>query len=617
MRKFLLLSALAAMLSFAVSSCTEEQSSDALLPESSSLSAVLDESDILAVQRQALTSLYEATGGAAWTHNDNWNTDAPLSEWYGVSVEGDYVTAIELPGNNLTGQLPDDLAKLEGIQSIILSDNLIGGKIPAALGNESEAATRSEASGDDDAEFEAALAQLAAIADDGEVEVVEAEEADEVTPALGSLRVLDLSNNRITGTLPDELGNLGNLRTLSISGNLMNGEISAEMQNSPMWLGLSESPSLEQKEDNVLKLAANATVAVKSVTLDQTKATIYVGKSVTLKATVSPTNATTKTVTWKSSNKAVAKVTTKGKVTGLKAGTATITVTTKSGSKTAKCKVTVKDVVAVTGVTLPDAKATIYVGDTKTLKPTVAPSDATDKTVTWKSSNKAVAKVSTAGVVTALKAGTATITVTTTDGSKTATCKVTVKEKVAVTGVTLPDAKVTIYVGDTKTLKPTVAPSGATDKTVTWKSSNKAVAKVSTAGVVTALKAGTATITVTTTDGSKTATCKVTVKEKVAVTSVTLNKTTASITIGSTLTLKPTVAPSDATDTSVTWKSSNKAVAKVSSKGVVTALKAGTATITVTTTDGSKTAKCKVTVTDPSITGGIEGFNRDDEGNWD
>ena len=378
--KFLLLSALAAMLSFAVSSCTEEQSSDALLPERSSLAAVLDESDILAVQRQALTSLYEATGGAAWTHNDNWNTDAPLSEWYGVSMEGDYVTAIELPGNNLTGQLPDDLVKLERIQSIILSDNLIGGKIPAALGNEAEAVTRSEAS--EDAEFEAALAQLAAIADDGEVEVVEAEEADdadEVTPALSSLRVLDLSNNRITGTLPDELGNLGNLRTLSISGNLMNGEISAEMQNSPMWLGLSESPSLEQKEDNVLKLAANATVAVKSVTLDQTKATIYVGKSVTLKATVSPTNATTKTVTWKSSNKAVAKVTTKGKVTGLKAGTATITVTTKSGSKTAKCKVTVKDVVAVTGVTLPDAKVTIYVGDTKTLKPTVAPSDATDQ----------------------------------------------------------------------------------------------------------------------------------------------------------------------------------------------------------------------------------------------
>ena len=97
---------------------------------------------------------------------------------------------------------------------------------------------------------------------------------------------------------------------------------------------------------------------------------------------------------------------------------------------------------------------------------------------------------------------------------------------------------------------------------------------------MTALKAGTATITVTTTDGSKTATCKVTVKEKVAVTGVTLAKTTATVYVGETLSLKATVAPSDATDQTVTWKSSNKAVAKVSSKGVVTALKAGTATIT-------------------------------------
>ena len=124
-------------------------------------------------------------------------------------------------------------------------------------------------------------------------------------------------------------------------------------------------------------------------------------------------------------------------------------------------------------------------------------------------------------------------------------------------------------------------------------------------GVVTAKSAGTATITVKTADGSKTATCKVTVKNPtVSVTGVSLNKTSTTIETGKSETLTATVTPSNATNKSVTWSSSNTNVATVSN-GVVTAKSVGTATITVKTADGSKTATCTITV--PEITTDYDG----------
>ena len=216
--------------------------------------------------------------------------------------------------------------------------------------------------------------------------------------------------------------------------------------------------------------------------------------------------------------------------------------------------------------------------------------------------------------MTALKAGTATITVTTTDGSKTATCKVTVKEKVAVTGVTLAKTTATVYVGETLSLKATVAPSDATDQTVTWKSSNKAVAKVSSKGVVTALKAGTATITVTTKDGSKTATCTVTViNPTIAVVSISLDKTTLDLLQGSTYALTATITPADATNKEIAWSSSDTSIATVEN-GKVTAVSSGSATITATTKDGGIKATCNVNVTAASETS-VEDF-KDDKIEW-
>ncbi len=173
------------------------------------------------------------------------------------------------------------------------------------------------------------------------------------------------------------------------------------------------------------------------------------------------------------------------------------------------------DTIPVQSVSLDKSQLDLAVGQTYTLTATVKPSNATNKSVTWTSNNTSVATVSSSGVVTAKAAGNATITVKTNDGGKTATCSVNVSgatATVAVTGVSLNTASLTMTEGNIRTLTATVTPSDATNKTVTWSSSNTSVASVSSSGVVTAKSAGSVVITVTTNDGGKRATCSVTVK---------------------------------------------------------------------------------------------------------
>ena len=176
-------------------------------------------------------------------------------------------------------------------------------------------------------------------------------------------------------------------------------------------------------------------VKVTKITLNKTTASVGKGKAMQLTATVTPTNATNKAVTWKSSNTKIATVSSTGKVTAKSAGTVTITCTAKDGSgKKATCKVTVtepkppvKPTVKVTKLTLNKKTATLSPKETLTLRATVTPTNATNKAVTWKSSNTKIATVSSTGKVTAKAAGTVTITCTAKDGSgKKATCRITV-----------------------------------------------------------------------------------------------------------------------------------------------------------------------------------------------
>lgn len=257
--------------------------------------------------------------------------------------------------------------------------------------------------------------------------------------------------------------------------------------------------------------------------------------------------------------------------------------------------------VAVSGVALNKKVATINVGKTVTVKATVTPANAANKTLAWTSSNRTVATVSN-GVVKGVKAGRVVITAKTTDGSNiSATCTVTVKQPV--TSISL-SKKATMYTGKKLTLKAKVNPANASNKALTWKSYNTKIAKVASNGVVTGVKAGTVKITATAKDGSrKSATCTVTVRQSVS--KITLSKTNVVLPKkGSSYNVKVTVAPKNAYNKNVAVKSAKTKVAKVSASTVksgktvkITAVKKGTTKVVFTAKDGSKkSATCKVTV---------------------
>lgn len=168
--------------------------------------------------------------------------------------------------------------------------------------------------------------------------------------------------------------------------------------------------------------------------------------------------------------------------------------------------------VAVTGIAITPTNATLNIGATQQLTPTVAPANATNKTVMYSSNNNSVATVNASGLVTAIGSGSATITVATQDGAKTATSVITVNSSnVAVTSVSLNPTSAALAVGGTQQLTATVLPSNATNKSVTYTSNNTGVATVNASGLVTAISNGTATITVTSVNGNKTNTAVITV----------------------------------------------------------------------------------------------------------
>ena len=170
-------------------------------------------------------------------------------------------------------------------------------------------------------------------------------------------------------------------------------------------------------------------VNVTEVTLDKTELTLTEGETETLTATVKPDNADNRKVTWSSDKTEVATVDGAGRVTAVKAGEATVTVTTEDGGKTATCKVTVKaKAVPVTGVEVNPWAVTLSVRGTSKLSYTIRPADATNQNVKWESESPSVATVDSEGNVQGVAAGTAKICVTTEDGGFKSYCTVTVKK---------------------------------------------------------------------------------------------------------------------------------------------------------------------------------------------
>ena len=373
----------------------------------------------------------------------------------------------------------------------------------------------------------------------------------------------------------------------------------------------SITATAEGKNDVATITVTQAPVA--SVSITPSPLSMSVGQTTTLTAILKDAAdnlLSGRPVEWSSSNTGVASISASGVVTAVAAGTTTITATSegKSGSST----VTVSNF-AVATVNVQPQNNTIVAGSSIQLSATLTDvngAPATNRAVSWASSNTNIATVSSNGLVSGIAAG--AVTITATSEGKTGTTSVTVQPRPVAT-VTVTPATASLTVGQTTPLAVVLKDqSGAvlTGRTVVWTTSNSAVATVSSSGTVTAVGGGTATITATSEGKSGTSTITVTL---IPVGSVAVSPATASVAATTTTSLNAVVKDVNGTvvtDRLVTWSSSNTSVATVSPAGVVTGVAIGTATITATSETKSGTATitvtqapvATVTVTPPSST---------------
>lgn len=349
---------------------------------------------------------------------------------------------------------------------------------------------------------------------------------------------------------------------------------------------------VKTKSGEVVYLYVTVYDKAKGMTLNYSDKTVAKGKTFTLKPIFTPSNVSNKKVTWKSLKTSVATISDKGKVKGIRGGSAIITAVSDDGGYMATCLVTV--VQPVSKVKLNYSSYKLGIGKTVGLKATVTSNSSSNSKVKWTSSNTSVASVSSSGKVKGKKLGTCTITARATDGSgKKATCKIRVVRQVS--SISLNKPVLTLTVSQTKKLTAKVSPSNATYKTVKWTSSNKDVAVVDTKGNVTGLTVGTTTIKASAKDNSKeSASCYVNVIDPIPASGIVVSAKDIILIRGQSQMISYTITPSNHTD-KVTFASDNKAIATVTSTGKIYARRTGAATITITTSSG-KQATINVTV---------------------
>jgi uncharacterized protein YjdB/peptidoglycan/xylan/chitin deacetylase (PgdA/CDA1 family)/lysophospholipase L1-like esterase len=346
---------------------------------------------------------------------------------------------------------------------------------------------------------------------------------------------------------------------------------------------------------------AIANILPSSIAITPTGAqSVTAGSSLSLTATIAPTNAFNKTVTWTSSDANIASVDGTGKVTGIKAGSVTITATSNAVSSVIATTSVLVSNILVSGIVVIPTSKTLLIGQTTQITASVSPSNATLKTYTWASSNASIVSVDANGNINAIALGSATISATANDASGiSGTCIITVNPilpiSIAANDIAMP---VTETAG--KTISYSFTPTTTTDKSVTFVSANPSIATVDANGLVLPISAGTTTVTITSsTLSSITKIVTITITSTIIdITGVTVDIPTLTLSLGKTQTITPTVTPANASGTTITWSSSDATIASVDANGIITAVKPGNATITVTVTAGSftKTATTVVTV---------------------
>lgn len=335
------------------------------------------------------------------------------------------------------------------------------------------------------------------------------------------------------------------------------------------------------------------TESVSGITLNYKEKTIDPEETFVLKATVLPSDANDRGVTFTSSNTAVATVTEDGLVKGVAGGTAIIVVKTKDRGLIATCTVTVQQ--DITGITLDTTDMYLPKGEDKKINYTLTPADATIRDLEWSSSDPSIAIVDSEGYVHGVALGEVTITAAAKDGSGiTATCKVTVINPV--TKITLSETSLILMEGDEHTLTYSISPQNASITDVVWTSSDVSVATVNSLGIVKAVKEGEARIRVTSTDNSGVyAECVVVVTPYIPITSIRLNSTETTMIVGDTRRLTDRTYPHNTTEQAV-WRSSDTGIVTVDADGNIRAVGPGTCTISKLGTTSGVEGTCIVHV---------------------
>ncbi len=324
-----------------------------------------------------------------------------------------------------------------------------------------------------------------------------------------------------------------------------------------------------------------------SINIEESSVSLIAGRSYTLG--VVRGNNSNDAIWFESSDETVVSVDQKGTIYAIKSGTATITATSLVNGVNDTCTVIVTS--PVTKITLPES-VSVNIGSPYTVTPTVTPS-LFDGELNWTSFDTNVAKVTANGTVIGISPGTTKISVTSENGCY-AECDVTVKQPSLY--VLLSKKSVELEMGLSYKLSTALYPENSTD-TLSFSSSSTGVATVSNDGIITALKAGTATITVKSSSGA-TDTCTVTVKNKtVFPESVTLDTYEANIQVNEFKQLTSTVLPSNVTDKAVKWYSLDEKIVTVSDTGVIKGIGSGTTTVKAVSSNGIF-AECSVTVID-------------------
>lgn len=334
-----------------------------------------------------------------------------------------------------------------------------------------------------------------------------------------------------------------------------------------------------------LGVSATCTIEVyqsaETLTFTQPSITLDIGETVEAAYTLTPATATNHTLNWSSQNAAIVSVDASGKLTGVSQGVTTVFANLPNGYVS---YLTVNVIAKAKGMELNPASAELVKGDKLKIKPVFTPADATNKKVTWSSSNEAVATIDENGKVTAVAGGITMITGISEDGNFSGSSMITVTE--AVTSVKLNHSSYKLVKGRNVTLKATVDSNTATNSKVKWTTSNKKIATVTQSGKVTGKNIGTCTIKVTAKDGSKrSASCKIRVIRVAK--GLEINKTYLRVMEGTTAKLKTRFTPKNASIKHLKWETSDETIATITSKGIITGVTPGTCTVTAKTTDGS------------------------------